>query len=73
VPDALAIRDLHVQFHTRRGIYKALNGVDLALRRGEVLGIAGESRCGKTTLGLAVISLLPRSPVAKWFSTTKTS
>src|SRR5256712_233600 len=61
VPDALAIRDLHVQFHTRRGIYKALNGVDLALRRGEVLGIAGESGCGKTTLGLAVISLLPRN------------
>ncbi|HVG36826.1 MAG TPA: oligopeptide/dipeptide ABC transporter ATP-binding protein [Thermoplasmata archaeon] len=61
MPDALAIRDLHVQFHTRRGIYKALNGVDLALRRGEVLGIAGESGCGKTTLGLAVISLLPRN------------
>ncbi|HLQ42555.1 MAG TPA: ABC transporter ATP-binding protein [Thermoplasmata archaeon] len=61
MPDALAIRDLHVQFHTRRGIYKALNGVDLALRRGEVLGIAGESGCGKTTLGLAVMSLLPRN------------
>ena len=59
--DALAIRDLHVQFHTRRGIYKALNGVNLALRRGEVLGIAGESGCGKTTMGLAIISLLPRN------------
>lgn len=59
--DALAIRDLHVQFHTRRGVYKALNGVDLGLRRGEVLGIAGESGCGKTTMGLAVMSLLPRN------------
>src|SRR5207237_7504568 len=61
VADALVIRDLHVQFHTRRGVYKALNGVNLGLRRGEVLGIAGESGCGKTTLGLAVMSLLPRN------------
>jgi len=61
VSDALAIRDVHVQFHTRRGVYKALNGVNLRLRRGEVLGIAGESGCGKTTMGLAVMSLLPRN------------
>jgi len=61
VSDALAIRDLHVQFHTRRGVYKALNGINLALRRGEVLGIAGESGCGKSTMGLAVMSLLPRN------------
>ncbi len=59
--DALAVRDLHVQFYTRRGVYKALNGVNLRLRRGEVLGIAGESGCGKTTLGLAIMSLLPRN------------
>src|SRR5438093_681179 len=61
VADALVIRDLHVQFHTRRGVYKALNGVNLRLRRGEVLGIAGESGCGKTTMGLAVMALLPRN------------
>src|SRR2546430_13677774 len=61
VADALVIRDLHVQFHTRRGVYKALNGVSLRLRRGEVLGIAGESGCGKTTMGLAVMALLPRN------------
>ena len=61
VADALVIRDLHVQFHTRRGVYKALNGVNLRLGRGEVLGIAGESGCGKTTMGLAVMALLPRN------------
>src|SRR5213592_4921260 len=61
VADALVIRDLHVQFHTRRGVYKALNGVNLRLRRGEVLGIAGESGCGKTTMGLAVMALVPRN------------
>ena len=61
MPDALLVRDLRVHFHTRRGVYKALNGVNLLLRRGEVLGIAGESGSGKSTLGLAVMSLLPRN------------
>src|SRR2546421_11877220 len=61
VADALVIRDLHVQFHTRRGVYKALNGVNLRLRRGEILGIAGESGCGQTTIGLGVMGLLPRN------------
>jgi peptide/nickel transport system ATP-binding protein len=58
---ALVVRELRVSFFTRRGVYKALNGVDLELRKGEVLGIAGESGCGKTTLGLAIMSLLPRN------------
>ncbi len=58
---ALRVRDLRVHFFTRRGIYRALNGLDLELERGEVLGIAGESGCGKSTLGLAVMGLLPRN------------
>jgi oligopeptide/dipeptide ABC transporter ATP-binding protein len=61
VPDALLVRDLRVHFFTRRGLYKALNGVNLSLRRGEVLGIAGESGSGKSTLGLTVMGLLPRN------------
>ncbi len=59
--DALTVHDLRVHFYTRRGIYKALNGVELRLRKGEVLGIAGESGCGKSTLGLGILSLLPRN------------
>lgn len=58
---ALQVRDLQVHFHTRRGVFRALNGVNLVLREGEVLGIAGESGCGKSTLGLTVMSLLPRN------------
>jgi oligopeptide/dipeptide ABC transporter ATP-binding protein len=61
VADVLSIRDLQVHYFTRRGVYRALLGVNLGLRKGEVLGIAGESGCGKTTLGLAVMSLLPRN------------
>ncbi len=59
--DALAVHNLRVHFYTRRGIYKALNGVELRLQKGEVLGIAGESGCGKSTLGLTILSLLPRN------------
>ena len=55
----LKISDLNVQFYTRRGTYRALNGVDLSLVQGEIFGVAGESGCGKTTMGLAVIGLLP--------------
>ena len=57
--NTLTVSDLKVQFYTRRGIYKALNGVDFQLKQGEIFGIAGESGCGKTTLGLTVIGLLP--------------
>lgn len=59
----IRISNLHVQFYTRRGIYKALRGVDLTLYKGEVLGIAGESGSGKTTLGLAIMGLFPRNAI----------
>ena len=58
---ALKVSSIKEQFYTRRGIYKALNGVDLLLKRGEIFGIAGESGCGKSTLGLTIIGLLPRN------------
>lgn len=58
---SLQVSDLKVQFYTRRGIYKALNDVDLNLKQGEILGIAGESGCGKTTLGLTIMGLLPKN------------
>jgi len=59
---ALQVSNVREQFYTRRGTYKALNGVDLLLlEQGEVFGLAGESGCGKTTLGLTIIGLLPRN------------
>jgi peptide/nickel transport system ATP-binding protein len=54
----LELRDLHV---TYAGDVPAVRGVDLSVAPGEVLGIAGESGCGKSTISNAVLRLLPRS------------
>lgn len=56
----LSIRDLVVQFHTRGGTVHAVNNVSFDIGRAETLGLVGESGCGKTTTGLAIMRLLPR-------------
>jgi len=54
------VSDLTVEYSTRKGIGLALDNVNLDIREGEVLGLVGESGCGKTTLGLSIMKLLPR-------------
>ena len=54
----LQVRGLSVDFHTPRGRVHALREVDLVVPRGEVVGLVGESGCGKTTLVSAVMRLL---------------
>ena len=54
----LSIDDLVVEFSTRRGVLRAVDAVSLTVRRGEVLGIVGESGAGKTLLGQAIIGLV---------------
>ncbi len=58
--DLLEIRDLRVQFNSLRGTVKALDGVNLTVRENEIVGLVGESGCGKTITGLSVLQLLPR-------------
>jgi peptide/nickel transport system ATP-binding protein len=60
VPPLLQVEDLTVRYRsTGRGALAALEGVTCDIGKGEAVGLLGESGCGKTTLGLAILGLLP--------------
>ena len=56
----LEVRNLHTHFFLRRGVVKAVDGVTFSLKRGEVLGLVGESGCGKSLTALSILRLLPQ-------------
>ncbi len=54
----LEVRGLEVAFFLRQGVARAINGLNLTLHRGEVLGLVGESGCGKSVTSLAIMQLI---------------
>ncbi|MEU9080929.1 ABC transporter ATP-binding protein [Streptomyces sp. NPDC048357] len=58
----LEVRDLHVEFKTRDGVAKAVNGVDYSVDEGETLAVLGESGSGKSVTAQAVMGILDMPP-----------
>ena len=55
----LQVKDLTMHYQTRQGTVKAVDGISFELARGEVLGLVGESGCGKTSIAVTLMKLLP--------------
>jgi peptide/nickel transport system ATP-binding protein len=53
----LELRDVHVEYRGRRTVARAVDGVDLSMRSGEILALVGESGCGKSTLARTIVGL----------------
>ncbi|OMI39945.1 ABC transporter ATP-binding protein [Streptomyces sparsogenes] len=58
----LEVRDLHVEFHTRDGVAKAVNGVNYSVHAGETLAVLGESGSGKSVTAQAIMGILDMPP-----------
>lgn len=60
--EVLDIRDLTVHFVTENETVEAVNGISIHLKKGEILGLVGETGAGKTTTALAILNLVPDPP-----------
>jgi len=58
----LRIKDLRTYFYTGDGVVKAVDGVDLSIRRAETVGLVGESGCGKSVTALSIMRLIQEPP-----------
>ncbi len=58
----LRVRDLKTQFHTEEGVVNAVDGVSFDVYPGEILGLVGESGCGKSVSALSILRLIPSPP-----------
>ena len=58
----LEVKDLTTHFFTQDGVVKAVDGISYNVHEGEVLGIVGESGCGKSVSAMSVMKLIPNPP-----------
>jgi peptide/nickel transport system ATP-binding protein len=56
----LEIKDLHTSFFTRDGLVRAVDGIDFHVDRGEIMGLVGESGCGKSVTSLSIMRLVAK-------------
>ncbi|MEA5084715.1 MAG: ABC transporter ATP-binding protein [Lachnospiraceae bacterium] len=63
--NVLELKDLSLSFDTKQGEIQAVRGVNLSLKKGEILAVVGESGCGKTVMSKAVLKLLPKNSKIK--------
>lgn len=60
--DLLTIKDLFIEYRTSRGVVKAVNGLNLNIKKGETIGLVGETGAGKSTTAFGVMGILPDPP-----------
>lgn len=60
----LDVQQLVIEFHTDQGVVRAVDNLDFQLKKGRILGLAGESGCGKSVTALSIMRLLPK-PVSQ--------
>jgi ABC-type dipeptide/oligopeptide/nickel transport system ATPase component len=60
--ELLQIRNLKTRFYTREGVVNAVNGISYTVDEGEIVGVVGESGCGKSVSMLSVMRLIPDPP-----------
>ena len=59
ITSLLEVENLKTYFFTRRGVIKAVDGISFYVKKGETMGLVGESGCGKTITGLSLLRLVP--------------
>ncbi|MEE4363373.1 MAG: ABC transporter ATP-binding protein [Desulfotignum sp.] len=59
----LSVKNLTIGYQTKKGLLKAVDNISFDLEKGRPLGFVGESGCGKTTIGMALMGLLPDNAV----------
>lgn len=57
----IEIKNLKTEFYTKNGVVTAVDGVDFKIKKGETLGVVGESGCGKSVTSMSILRLIPRN------------